>query len=147
MSYTERFSEVYALLGTINPDDYSGEQNTGYVSLANYHRAVIIIHCGVIAANIDVDIEQATDTAGSNPKSLDSASKDIALTALTDSDTVSVIEIRTEELDVDGGFDCINVEATVDEKLQVTSLFYVEIWGAVPRFAAVATTALDSVTD
>ena len=37
MSYTEQFSEVHALLATINPASYDAETNSGYVSLANYH--------------------------------------------------------------------------------------------------------------
>ena len=143
--YTERFSEVAAYLGGIDPASYTTEQNTGYVSLANYHRAVIIIHAGVLQDTIDVDVEAAQDTAGTGPGSFDAASKDITLTLTTDNDTVSVIEIRTEELDIAGGDDCINLEMTPGG--QNGSIFGAQIWGLVPRFAPVATTNLDSVTD
>ena len=142
--YTERFSEVAAYLGGINPASYTSEQNSGYVSLANYHRAVIIIHAGVLGQNVDIDIEAAQDTSGTGPGSFDTASKDILLTATTDNNTVSVIEIRTEELDIAGGDDCINVEAT---PAGASAIFGVQIWGLVPRFAPVPTTTLDSVTD
>jgi len=142
--YTERFSEVAAYLGGINPASYNSEQNSGYVSLANYHRAVIIIHAGVLGQDVDVDVEAAQDTSGTGPGSFDSASKDITLTATTDNNTVSVIEIRTEELDIAGGDDCINLEMTPAGS---SSIFGAQIWGLVPRFAPVATTNLDSVTD
>jgi hypothetical protein len=141
--YTERFSEVWSLLADIDPASYNTEQNTGYVCLDRYHRAVVIIHTGVISGNLDVDLEQGTDTSGSGGKTLDSGGKDITLTATTDNNTVSVIEIRTAELDVSGRFDCINVEVTPG----AAGIFGVQIWGGVPRYAPVSTSNLDSVTD
>jgi hypothetical protein len=144
MTYTQRFSEGAAYLGGINPASYTSEQNTGYVSLANYHRAVIIIHAGVLGQNTDIDIEAAQDTSGTGPGSFHSGAKDILLTATTDNNTVSVIEIKTEEFDIAGGDDCINVEAI---PAGASSIFGVQIWGLEPRYMPVPTTGLDSVTD
>lgn len=143
MLATERFSEVVSLLGTIHPASYNSEQNTGYVSLANYHRAVVVVHAGVIGGNLDIDIEQGTDTDGTGAKALDSNSKDITKTATTDNNTVSLIEIKNHELDVAGGFDCINVEVTPAG----AGIFAVEVWGLSPRYAPVATTNVDTITD
>jgi hypothetical protein len=142
--YTARFSEQAAYLGGINPASYSAEQNSGYVSLANYHRTVIIIHAGVLGQDVDVDVEAAQDTSGTGPGSFNSAGKDITLTATTDNNTVSVIEIRTDELDIAGGDDCINLEMT---PAGASSIFGAQIWGFEPRYAPAATTNLDSVTD
>lgn len=143
MTYTERFSESWSLLAAINPASYNTVQDSGFVSLANYHRAVIIIHAGVLGGDLDVDIEQATTTAGAGIKTLDGGNKDITLTATTDDDTVSVIEVRTAELDVDNAFDCINVEATP----AAAGIFSIQIWGGVARYQPVSTANLDSVTD
>ena len=140
-NYTERFSEVCALLGQIRGANVSTEQNTGYVSVANYHRVVIQIYPVSLGSALDVDIEQGTNTSGSGAKTVDSGNKDITV-AQTDT-TPSLIEIRTEELDVSGGFDCINVEVTPS----AGSYFFAAIWGFVPRYAAVSTATLDSVTD
>lgn len=140
--YTERFSEAWELLGTINPASYNSEQNTGYKDLGNYGRAVIIIHAGVLGGNVDIDIEQATDTSGTSAKTFDSGGKDLALTATTDNNTVSVIEIRPEEFDVANAFDCLNVEVTPAS----AGILGVQLW-AEPRFKPAATTNLDSVTD
>ncbi len=142
--YTERFSEFAAYLGGINPASYNSEQNSGYVSLANYHRAVILIHAGVLGQNVDVDVEQATDTSGTSPAAFDSNSKDITLTATTDNNTVSVIEIRCEEFDIANLKDCINLEMTPAGS---SSIFGAQIWGIAPRFKPVPTTNLDTVTD
>lgn len=143
--YTQRFSERAAYLGGINPASYTTEQNTGYVSLANYHRAVIIIHAGVLQDALDIDVEAAQDTSGTGAGSFDSGSKDIALVATTDNNTVRVIEIRPEEFDIAGLDDCINVEVTPGS--QNGSIFCVEIWGLDPRYPPAPTTNLDSVTD
>ena len=142
--FTERFSEVCYPLGRINPASYNAEQNTGYVSVRDYHRVAIVIHAGVLGQNVDVDIEQATDTAASGAKAFASNSKDITLTATTDNNTVNVIEIRGEEFDVANAFDCLNLEMT---PAGASSIFGAIIYGIVPRYAAVPTTNWDSVTD
>ena len=139
--YTERFSEVWSLLGSINGNNDSSEVNTGYVSLSSYHRAMIMVIPISLGGDLDVDLEQGTTTAGAGAKTVDSGNKDITV-ASTDT-APSIIELRTEELDVTGGFDCLNVEVTP----AAASYFWVGLWGGVPRFAAVSTTNLDSVTD
>ncbi len=145
MEYTQRFSEGAAVLAVINPATYTTEQNTGYVSLANYHRAVIIVHAGTLAGNLDVDVEEATSTAGAGAQTFDGSGKDITLTATTDDNTVSIIEIRTEECDVANNYDCINVELTPAG--QASDIFSVLVLGLEPRFKPVPTTLVDSVTD
>ena len=142
-SYTERFSEGSALLATIAPASYSSEQNTGYVSMAQYPRLFVICHAGVLGQNVDFDVEQGTTTAGGTTGSFDSASKDFLWTASTDNDAVTVIEIRAEELTA--GYLTINIEATPAGS---SSIFAVEVWGdGGARYAPVSTTNLDSVED
>jgi len=143
-NYTERFSEMAAYLGGINPASYTSEQNSGYLSLENYHRAVIIIHAGVLGQNVDVDVEEGTDTSGTGVQTFDAGGKDITLTATTDNNTVSVIEIRTEECDVPNGYSCINLEMT---PAGASAIFGAQVWGFVSRYKPVPTTTLDSVTD
>jgi hypothetical protein len=140
---TERFSEIAALLGKIDPASHSAEKNTGYVDLANYARAVIIIHCGVIGGDVDVDIEEATSSAGAGAQSFDSGGKDVVKTATTDNNTVTVIEINSDELDLADGYHYLNVEATPAS----AGIFAVEIWGVAPAYAPVSTAALDAVVD
>jgi hypothetical protein len=143
--YTERFSEVHAYLASIAPAAYTTEQNTGYVSFANYHRGVILIATGTLAGNVDVDVEQATTTAGTDGKVFDAYGKDITLTATTDNNTLSIIEIKSSEFDVAGGFDCLNLEMTPAG--QASCIFCAAIFGLEPRFAPVPTTLVDTITD
>ena len=141
--YTANFSETAQYLGGLNPASYNSEQNTGYLACNNFHRVVIIVHCGVIGGNLDIDIEEGTNTSGGSAQSFDSGGKDLTKTATTDNNTVSVIEIRAEEFDVVGGFDCLNVEVTPAS----AGIFGVQVWGLEPRYAPVSITNLDSVTD
>lgn len=146
MSYTERFSEAWELIDVVYGAAVGAntETNTGYNSMANYHRAVIIIHPVSLNDALDVDIEQGTDTSGTSAKTVDSGNKDITV-ATTDT-APSVIELRNAELDVTNRFDCVNVEITTANTGGGSNYFACEIWG-MPRFKPAATTTLDSVTD
>ena len=111
-AYTQRFTEVHELLDSawlVPANKTPAAYTTGYVSMANHQRAVYILLTGVMAqgATLNLQLWQATDTAGTVAKVI--AGK--AITQLTqaggDLNDACIIEVRTEELDVDGGFDCI----------------------------------------
>lgn len=111
-AYTANFTEVHELLDAswlVPANKVPAAYTTGYVSLANHQRAIYILLTGVMAqgATLNLQLWQATDTAGAGAKVI--AGK--AITALTqaggDANDAVCIEVRTEELDVDGGFDCI----------------------------------------
>jgi hypothetical protein len=143
MSYTQRFTEGFCLLYNLAPVSVANgvEVFTDYVSLANYHRAVILMHVGVMTASgtIDAVVHQATDTSGTSAKHLTTSK---AITQLTqaggDSGSDVAIEVQTEELDVDGGFDCIALGYTVGT---AATLLSIEIYGFEPRYAPVSTSA------
>jgi hypothetical protein len=145
MPYSVNFSEqwelidfMYTLAGASNT-----EFNTGYSSIANYPRVVIIIHPMDINDALDVDIEQALTTAGGSAKLFHANDHDITV-ATTDTEP-SVIEIVSEEFDATNKFDCLNVEITTANTGGEGNDFVVEIWGET-AYAPAATTNLDSVT-
>lgn len=152
MSYTERFSEAHALLTTLHPVSVGiSTVDSSYVSLANYNRAVLCLNVGVIAGggSLNVQIRQATDTAGTSVKGIPTtAGQTKLITALTqaggDGNQNLLIELRTEELDVDNGFDCISVRYTVAGAAVLMSF---ELYGLEPRYKPVGTTAYDQVID
>lgn len=147
--YTEKFTEIACPLYVLHPISVSNgaEAFTSYVSLRDYHRAFILIEVGVMSSGstIDAVVHQATDTSGSSPKHL---STSLAITQLTqagsDSNSIVGIEVRTELLDVDNGYDCIALGYTVGTAASIMSI---EIYGLVPRYAPVATTAWDEIVD
>jgi hypothetical protein len=108
--------------------------DTTYVSLKNYKRCQIIITIadGTTVTGTAVTLKQATAIAGTSEKALAftrmlsnvdyAASKTMVETAVASStfttqavnskDSVYIIEVDAEDLDVAGGFDCLRVDAT-----------------------------------
>ena len=146
--FTEKFIEVHEPLYVLHPISVTNGAAvyTSYVSLANYHRAFILINVGVMqsGATLDAVVYQAVDTAGSGTPKVLSPTK--AITQLTqagsDSNSIVGIEIRTEELDVTNGFDCIALAYTVGTAAIIMSI---EIWGCVPRYAPAPVTDWNEV--
>lgn len=139
--YTERFSEVHKLLiSENNPSLAAGVYDSPWVSLANYHRAAVVLHVVDMGAGatIDLAVRQATDTSGSGAKAFTTAK---AITQLTqasgDVDSDVCVEIQTEEMDVTNSFDCLGLRLTVANAPVVVSW---HVFGIVPRYAPVGTT-------
>ena len=142
-AYTERFTEVNELLVNQVVQAGAAEANTGWLDVSRFHRVFAqVIPIGAPGVDIDVDIEEATSAAGANAQALDGGNKDITINA---ADTApSAIEIRGEEFDVNDGFRYINIETTPAGQ---SATYVVQVFGIVPRYAAVATTNWDSITD
>ena len=143
--YTARFSELaYPLVAQYSDSFGAGNHDTAYVSLQDYHRAAILINVGDMATNATLDalLYQGTSTAGAGAKVITGK----AITQLTqaggDSDTLLCIELQTEELDVDGAFDCIMLRLTVAEAAVECSAW---IFGLEPRFPPVPTTNWEEI--
>ena len=147
MTYTARFSENFELLANITPETANGavgEHNTGYVSLEEYHRAIIMLTGGTPggASTIDIDIEEATTAGGIGAQNL--AGKSITTLVAADAGETIYIEVRTEELDVDGGYSFINAEVDVGVDTYVYDL---KIFGFVPRHAPASVTNIAEIVD
>jgi hypothetical protein len=149
MSYTEEFTEVHNPLAAIHANLYQAAvvQSTPYADLENYHRAVIILDVGDIAAGgaLNMAVYQATNAAGTGRKGIPTtAGQTKLITQLTAADdrVCVAIELRTEELDVDGGFHHVRAEVT---PTGANISFACVIFGIEPRFAPVGITAWDEV--
>ena len=107
-AYTQRFTEVHLLGDWTQPMTGVAGQTwqTDWESMAIHQRAVYMLFVGAMAAGATITyrVDQATDAAGANQKAI--AGK--AITQLTqaggDATSAVIIEVRSEELDVDGGF-------------------------------------------
>jgi len=138
-NFTEQISEVMYPLVYDNADSHAAAVYTSaYVSLANYHRAWLVLDVGdmVATSTLDVVIRQATTTAGAGVKAITGK----AITQLTaaggDGNDLVCIELRTEELDVTGGFDCVCVRVTVGTA--AVEYGYI-LYGCITRFEPVPT--------
>lgn len=144
MSYTQLFSEDAQLLAAMGCDNVNaavGEHNSGYVFVGNYHRVLILIVTGEVGAagsTLDIDVEEATDTAGTgagnvvgiNPAQLTNA----------DAGDPVLIEFQTEDLTQD--YDHINVECIVGTN---TYRFGVLVFGFHARHKPVGVTLWNQV--
>lgn len=108
--------------------------DTTYVSLKNYRKCTIIISIadGTTVTGTAVTLKQATAVAGTGEKALGftrmlanvdyAASKTMVETAVTNDtfttqttnskDSLYIIEVNAEDLDMANGFDCMRVDAT-----------------------------------
>jgi len=148
--YTERFTEVVDILAALAPTAANavvGAHTTGYVSMADYHRAFVWCHIGtpVGASTIDITIQQAQDTAGTGTKALTTiaaGSKSPTQIVAGDAGAYVGIEIRSPELDVTNGFYTIQATVTVGVAVYTYSLV---IFGIVSRYEAVGVTDFQEV--
>ena len=139
---TERFSEVNAVLAELDPGVYgAGEQNSGYVSFANYRRGMVIIQTGAMSALVTVEFEEATDAAGTGAQGFNLGGKDLNLAT---PGYVYLFEIKSEEFTQAAGtyYDHLNVELVLTDNVELSML----VLGTVPRFPPVDVT-LVTVTD
>jgi len=115
-AYTNRFTEVHELAGHLCDLADPGVYTTlNYRSMANHQRATVIVMVGAMAqaGTIDLVLMQAQDAAGTGAKVIAGKSITQLTQAGGDGDDICVIEVRSEELDVNGGFGHVGAILTV----------------------------------
>lgn len=135
LSLNARLDEqVYPVLATIGNLLTTTVGDTTYVSLKGYRKCTIIIGIGdgTTVTGSDITLKQATAVAGTSEKALAftrmlknvdyAAAKTLTETAVTSStfttqavnskDSIYIIDVDADSLDVAGGFDCIRVDGT-----------------------------------
>lgn len=110
-------SEKVAVVDTIDPDAYAtGAQNGGWVNAALFHELMAIGLLGDLGVGntFDLKLQQATTSGGAGAK--DITGKAITQVSQATSpetkDKQYVINLRTEELDRDNGFDYVRMVMT-----------------------------------
>ncbi len=153
MYYTAQTSELETPLAVLHPVSQGiGVANSAWVLMENYHRAHLELIVGVMGAGgtVDCQIRQASDAAGTGAKVIadKAGTGNKAITQLTqaggDGNDIVRIELQTEELDVDNGFEYIGVQLTVAGAACLLS--YV-LYGNEPRYPPIAATNFTEVID
>jgi hypothetical protein len=140
---------VVELLGfetAVAPKDITGVAQVGdWMSLKDYSHATIVIIQGAWAGGTPaVTLQQATDVSGADAKALafdarwskvglGTGSQFTKLAVVSNTfnlgavpNTVTLIEIDGDDLDVDGGFDCLSVSvASPGTNADLLCVFYV----------------------
>ncbi len=149
----EKFVATHQVVEGWVPVDLQDGANSGdYVSLANYHNCAIIFMSGVGTGGDDptLTVQQATTVAGGSVKALNftvihtkeaatdlsgtgqytrttqSAANTYTTATSAELDCIWIVDFDSEELDVDGGFDCLRATvADVGSNAQLGGLYYV----------------------
>jgi hypothetical protein len=108
-------SEAAAIVAVVDPDAYAaGTVTSAWVDMGLFDQILAAVAAGDLtaASTLDAKLEQAQDSTGTGAK--DIAGK--AITQLTqaggDSNKQALINCRSEELDVNGGFSFARLSVT-----------------------------------
>lgn len=148
--YTMNFTEYAEPGGVIYPvDRQSGTYTTGWLDMRDHQRAVFLVVVGAITATGTVDfyLEQATSAAGADATAIFPRAGTISITQLTDADgdDLLAVEVRTEQMDVSGGFRYLRGVLTIANAGAVTAVIPLR---TVANFPPVPTTGwTEIVTD
>ncbi|MFN4017613.1 MAG: hypothetical protein ACK4JB_19895 [Reyranella sp.] len=120
--------------GIIPVDTQSGANNGDWVSLKGYGRCAVVFYkaAGVAGDDPVFTLRQAQDVSGTGAKALDFTRIDTKVGAQTgigqfttntqaaantytdaasaEAQAIMVVDIKAEDLDVDGGFDCVQLQ-------------------------------------
>ena len=126
-TYTENFTEIHEPGGELYPTSRAiGVYDTGWLDMRDHQRIVFLIAVGVIAqgGTVDFQVRQATSAAGANATVLFPNAGWIAMTQLTDADgdDLVAVEVRTEQMDVDGGFRYLSGRLTIAGNVALTTV-------------------------
>ena len=142
-------SEKFAIVATIDPDAYTSSTSAYTSDWANaeyFHEYLAVIAVGTIGTSgtIDAAIVQATSATGAGSKAITGKSITQLTQAATQSDNQAVINLRTDELDVAGGFSFVAVTLTVGTASADAGAV---LLGCQPRFGPASDNDLASVAE
>ena len=137
MSYNVKASEQVALLGVIPPASQGvGSVSTGWVSASEFMKFLGVVSVGAFGASatVDANIQQATSSSGAGAKAIAIPSGNLAITELAagTNNIQAELNLDAQILDVNNGFDYINLTITVGVAACLVSG---ELWGFAPRLA------------
>ena len=165
--------ETMMIVPAIRPVDLQdGANNGAFVSLKNYAHCAVVFHSAVGTGGDDptINLNQATDVSGTSSKSLSvidtiyvkQAATSLASTgqwskvtqsaAATYTEATSaeqealwVVEFDADELDVDNGFDCVQLTvADIGSNAQLGAAYYILTQ---PRLPAAPENMLSAIGD
>lgn len=141
MTYTQRVSEDLYPLASHDPRTRQVAAHvSAWVNAQDYHRLWYFLQVGDMGnlATLDSILQQAQDAAGAGVVAI--AGK--AITQLTQAGGDGVndllcIELQTEELDVDNGFEFVRFQVTI---AVADCVYSAALFGTISRFKPVPTT-------
>lgn len=122
------------LLAVIDPVNQAvGTVNSAWVHVANYHGLMASIQTGVLGtgAALDIKLQQALDSTGTNAKDIADKSLAPIKQAANGSNNQAIIHIKAEELDTINNFGWVRLAINVSG---AASLIAAQFFGYIPRY-------------
>lgn len=117
-------SDRVAVLTALDPISQSAAaRSTGWVSMANWRTAMAVIQAGALgtSATLDAKIEQATSSGGAGAKDITGKAITQLTKAGSDDNKQAIINLRQDDLDMNGGFTHVRLTLTVGTAASLTS--------------------------
>ena len=147
MSYTQRFTEVNQPSGELYPALKAvGVHRGAWISMSNHQRAIFIVQVGDMTAlsTLDFEVQQGDAAAPTVVKAITGK----AITQLTaaggDGNDLVAVEVRTEELDVSGGFEYLRALLTVGTETVNCAVLALRF---IPNYPPVSTSGWTEIVD
>lgn len=125
-------SENVAVLATYDPvSQGAATVTTGWVDMRKFLQLLVLVQTGVLGASatLDAKLQQATDGSGTSAKDITNKAITQIVKASGDNKQ-ALINLKPEELDVNGGFCFVRLSLTVGT---ATSLVSACVLGILPR--------------
>ena len=108
-------SQRVAVAAAIAPQSSAAALNSGWISMAVFHRLMAVIATGALgmAATVDAKFQQATDANGTGAKDVPTSAIAQVTKAGTDgSNTQQILQLKGSELDINNGFSFVQLVVT-----------------------------------
>ena len=142
----QKATEQVAVLGVITPTSQGvGAVLSGWLPMANFNKALVLISVGAFgaAATVDATLQQAQDNVGTGAKVF-ANSKAITQQLAAGGNNIQVeINLDASEFDVENSFQFVQLSVTVGAAATLTSAV---VLGFVPRNAPASANNAASVT-
>lgn len=123
-------SEGVAILATLDPvSQAAATVTTGWVDASKFEQLLALIKTGVLGASatLDAKLQQATSSGGAGAKDITGKALTQIVKATGDSKQ-AMINLKPEELDVNGGFRWVRLSVTVGTAASLIDATLLGFW-------------------
>lgn len=145
--YTVQFSEQNVPLANHYPMTRQVATHvSGWVKMSLYHRAFFFLEVGAMGSSstLDAKLQQASDASGTGVKDISGKAITQLTKAGSDDNSLVGINLQTEELDVNGGFEYVRFSVTI---AVADCVYAATLWGCEPRYGPTPETIYDELID
>lgn len=126
-------TELVTLVGAIDPQDGSGELNTGWVDFSLFQAMMAVISAGAVTS-VDAKLEQATDETGAGLKDVTGKS----LTTFSDDNSQGIINIQHGDMDMQSDYRFVRLTVTATGRVSANLFGVLAAYGPASKETAMS---------